>query len=121
MRVTLFRRDDEDRRIKQHLHHGSARAHGPESFIAHVLEHAHPVRMGRSRSLVHPEPIHVHHRGVWHGHPEQHAIRVFVDLQLHIGFQPEPISERFRNDDPTRLINLDSHAMYDAICHEKWE
>jgi hypothetical protein len=119
MRVTLFRRGDQDRRIKQHLHHGSVRAHCPESFIAHVLQHARPLRVGRSRPPVHPEPIHVHHRGVWHGHPELHPIRVFVDLQFHIGFQHEPISERFRHDDPTRFINLDNHAIYDAICHNK--
>ena len=70
---------------------------------------------------MHPELIHVHHCRVWHGHPEQHPMRVFVNLKFHIGFQPESISERFRNDDPARFINLDNHTLYAAICHKKWE
>ena len=60
---------------------------------------------------MHPESLHLHHRRTWCGDPEEHAISVFVNLQFHIGFQPESISERFRNDDSARLINFYIHTI----------
>lgn len=72
---------------------GSLRAHRSASFIAHILEDALPVCISRSRPLVNPEPIHLHHRGVWRGYAEEHAIGLFLDLKNHIGFQAEPIPE----------------------------
>ncbi len=95
---------------------GSLRAHRPASFIAHVPEHARPVCVGRSRPLVHPEPIHLHHRGVWRGHAEEHAIGMFFDLKGQIGFQSEPIPEPLWHDDPTRPIKFHIHGVDHARC-----
>lgn len=52
MGMTLFRRGDQDRRIKQCLASRSIRVHGPESFLANIFEHTRAVCVGLSRPLV---------------------------------------------------------------------
>ena len=120
VRMALLGGGNENCRIEENVHWLRLQ-NGLNPLLAHVLKDALPVCPWFCGALMDPQTI-----DLGHGRPlfdplEKHAFRLLNSFQFGVRLEAQPLPERLGDDDPSRFIDPEVHAIVDTICHLKWQ
>lgn len=86
-----------------------------DALVAGVLDDAIPIERCVWQTLVGPQAIYLDHCRRRANRPQEHAVRLVADLQLRTRRQTEPLAKMLRDNQPPRLVDPQSYAIY--RCH----
>ena len=90
---------------------------GLNPILAYGFQDMLPVCAWFRAALMDPQTVDLAHGGPLVNPLEKHAFRLLHSLEFRVWAKAQPFPERFGDDNPAHLIDLESHAIYNTIYH----